>query len=47
MNTTHDQKLQAWMLIDQACALLNLTRDQHVQIQQALNTLKPEQKDDP
>jgi hypothetical protein len=45
--STHEQKLQAWTLIDQACALLNLTRDQHVQIQQAMAILKPDENTKP
>lgn len=40
-NTTFEQKKQAWSLIDQACSMLNLTRDQHIQIEQSLQILKP------
>ena len=38
-------KNQAWSVVDQACSVLQLTREQHQQLEQALHLLKPESEE--
>jgi hypothetical protein len=35
-------KLQAFNIIDSVISKVNATRDQHIQLQEALNALRPE-----
>lgn len=39
---TYEQKQQAWKVVDQAVARLQITREQHVGLQHAMQLLKPD-----
>ena len=39
---TYEKKLEAWKVIDQVVGQVTATREQHVQLQAALQILRPE-----